>query len=39
MKTKVIKKTTLKKNQDLELFIDTSQATEMTIGLRSADNF
>ncbi len=39
MKNKLTKKTAPKSRQDLELFIDTSQAAEITIGLRSADNF
>lgn len=39
MNNKLIKKNTPKNYPDLELFIDTSKATEMIIGLRSADNF
>lgn len=39
MKNKLTKKTAPKSYQDLELFIDTSQVAEMTIGLRSAGNF
>lgn len=36
---KIIKKTATRNNQDLELFIDTSQAAEMIIGLRSTGKF